>query len=125
MALLADLVSLRQPGLNLVINLIHALEPKRVEMISRRERLDAAETRTLETPRQDDMAVYPISANDKCGETHAHVKGDPRFLGQDGDRSIPAGHRKQLVEDGAHGGWFAAEMRHQRVTAAGVRLIAI
>ena len=125
MALLADLVSLRQPGRDFVIDLIHALEPKRVEMISRRKSLDTPETGMLETPRQDDMAVYPISANNERGETHAHVKGDPRFLGQDGDRSILAGHQNQFVEDGAHGGWFTAEMRGQRVTATGMRLIAI
>ena len=125
MPLLADLVGLFKPGRDFVIYVIHVLEPKGVEMISRRKSLDAPETRMLEAARQDDMAVHPISANDERSETHPHLKCDPRFLGQDSDRAIFSGDRKQLVEDGAHRDRFAFEMRGQRGTAAGMRLIAI
>ena len=125
MPLLADLVGLRQPGRDFVIDLIQVLEPKGVEMISRRKSLDAPETRMLETTRQDDMPVYPIFANDERGETHAHLKGDACFLGQNSDRAILSGNRQQLVEDGAHYGRCAFEMSGQRVTAARMRLIAI
>jgi hypothetical protein len=124
-ALLADLVCFGEPDRNFVIDLVNALEPKRVEMISRRESFDAPETGMFETTRQDDMAVYPISANDKRRETHPHMKCDPRLFGQNGDRPILSRDLKQLVEDGAHGGRFAFKMSSKRVTAARMRLIAI
>jgi hypothetical protein len=110
MPLLADLVGFREPGGDFVIDLIHGFEPKRVEMISRRESLNPPETRMLETTRQDDVAVHPVSANDERRETHAHVKGDARLFGQNSDRPILAGNREQFVKDSAHAGRFAAEM---------------
>jgi len=91
MPLFADLVGLRQPGRDFVIDLIHVLEPKGMEMISRRESFDAPETRILQPAREDDVAVDPIPANDERGETHADVKRYPRFLGENGDRPVLPG----------------------------------
>ena len=125
MSLLADAIGLGEPSGDFIIDLIHVREPKRVKMISRRKSLNAPETRIFEATRQDDVAVHPTSPNDKSRETHANLKGDPRLLGQDGNRAILLRDRYQLVEDGADGGRLAAEMRGQRVTAARMRLIPI
>ena len=86
MALLSYSISFSKPGGNFAINLPHTLEAKGVEMISRREGFDAAEARIFQTPRKHDMAVHPIPPDNKRREAHSHLKGDPRFFGQDGDR---------------------------------------
>ena len=125
MTLLPNAVGLGQPGGDFVINIINAPEPKRVEMISRRKGFDAPEARILEATREHDVPVHPISPNNERGETHAHLKGNPRFFGQDSDRTVLLRDRKQLVEDRPHARRFAAEVRGQRVAAARVRLITI
>src|SRR5688500_9416223 len=86
MALLAHAVCFGQPGGDFVINLIHGLESKGVQMISRRKGFDAPETGIFQATRQDYVAVHPVLTNDKRGETHADLEGNSRFLGQNGDR---------------------------------------
>jgi hypothetical protein len=125
MSLLADTVGFSEPGGDFVIDLSHALEPKRVEMISRRKSFNAPEARIFEAAGEDDVAVHPVSPNDESREAHAHVKGDTRLFGEDGDRAIRPGDREEFVEDGADGGRFSSEMRRQGVTAARMRLITI
>ena len=87
MALLANSVGFSEPGGDFVIDLVHALEAKRVQMISRGESFDAAKARVLQASRQDDVAVDPILPDDECGETHPHLESDPRFLRKDDHRS--------------------------------------
>jgi hypothetical protein len=125
MALLAHSIRFDEPGSDFAIDLIHALEPKCMEMISRRKSLDSPETRVFQAARQDDMAIHPFLANHKRRKTHADLKCDPRLFGQDDDRAVLPGYRKQLVEDDADGGRFTAEMGSERVTAARVRLIPV
>jgi hypothetical protein len=81
MPLLAHAISFSKPGGNFAINLIHVFEAKGVEMISGRKSFDAPEAWILEAAREDDVAIHPIPPDDKCREAHAHLKGDPRFLG--------------------------------------------
>jgi len=81
MPLFADAVGLGEPGSDFVIDLIHALETKGVQMISRRERFDSVETRICQATRQHNVAVDPIPANNKRGKTHSHLKCDPGFFG--------------------------------------------
>ena len=88
MPLLTNSIGLGQPRGDLVIHFVRAFESKSVEMIPGRKSFDAAKTRVLETPRQDDVAVDPISSNDKRGEAHPHLEGDARFLGQNRDGAV-------------------------------------
>jgi len=86
MALLSYSVGFGEPGGDFVIDVVHVLEAKGVEMISRGESLDAAKARVLQPPCQDDVAVDPILPDDERSETHANLKGDSRFLRQDDER---------------------------------------
>jgi hypothetical protein len=110
MALLANSVGFSEPGGDFVIDLVHALKTKGVQMISRGESLDAAEARVLQASRQDDVAVDPILPDDECGETHANLESDPRFFREDDHRSISLCDRQQFVEDRAHDRGLAGEM---------------
>lgn len=125
MLLLANSICLRQPGGNFSINLVHASEAKRVEMIPGRKCLNPPKTRVFQPTCEDDMAVHPILPNDKCREAHPHLKGNPRLFRQDSDRSVPFGEQQQSVENSAHGGRLAGKMRGQRIPPARMRLIAI
>jgi hypothetical protein len=102
MTLLADQVGFSKPRGDFVINFVHALEAKGVQMISRGESFDAAKAGVLQASRQDDVAVDPILPDDERSETHADLKGDPRFFREDDHRSIPLCDRQQIVEDGAN-----------------------
>lgn len=93
MSLLAHQVGLGEPGGDFVIDIINAIEPKCVQMIPRRKSFDAAKSWIFETAREYDVAIHPISPNDKRRETHAHLKCDPRLFGQDGDRPVLHGDR--------------------------------
>jgi hypothetical protein len=125
MPLFAHSIGFGEPSYDLLVDVVDALETKRVEMISRRESFDAAKARILQTTRQHNVAVHPVSADNEGGETHAHVKRDPGFLRQDSDRSGFLRDGQQLVEDCADGFRLAGKMRGERVATAGVRLIAI
>jgi hypothetical protein len=125
MALLADLIGFAKPDGDFVVDLVHALEPECVEMISRRKGFDAAKAGILEPTRQDDMAVHPVSSNDEGGKAHPNLKRDPGFLRQNGYRPVPPGDCEQFVENGADRFRFAFEMRSEGVIPASVGLIAI
>ena len=110
MALLANSIGLGQPGGDFAVNLLHALETKRVQMISGRERLDPPKARIFQAAREHDMAVHPIPPDYKRRETHPDVKRDPRFLGQDADRAVLFRNVQQPVEDCTHLCRLAGEM---------------
>lgn len=125
MALFAHPVCLGEPGGNLVIDFLNALETKRVQMISRRESFDPAKARMFEATRQDHMTVHPIFPNDESRETHPDLEGDPRLFGQNRDRAIPPSEREQFIEDCSHVLRFAGEMGSKRISPAGMRLVSI
>ena len=125
MALLTDLIGFGEPGGDFVVDLVHALEPKSVKMVSRRKSLDSAKARILEPTREDYMSVHPVSSNDEGGKAHPNLKRDPGFLGQNGYRAVAPGEGEQLVENGADRFRFVVEMRSEVVIPAGVGLIAI
>jgi hypothetical protein len=110
MALLADPVGFGEPGGDFVIDLVHPLETKGVQMISRREGFDPAEARVLQASRQDDVAVDPILPGDERSETHPNLECDPSLFGENDDRSTPLRDRQQFVENRAHDRRLADEM---------------
>jgi hypothetical protein len=71
------------------------------------------------------MPIHPIPPNDKRREAHSNLEGDPRFLREHNNRATLFRDAQQLVEDGADSPRFPSEMRRERVSAAGVRLISI
>ena len=125
MALFAHAISFGKPGRYFIVDFVDAGETKRVKVISRRESFDAAKPWILETAREDDVAVHPVPANHEGGETHPHMKRDPRFLRQDGERSVFFCESAQPVEDRADRFWFTGKVRGERISPAGMRLIPI
>ena len=101
MLLLAHSIRFGEPARDFVVDLVDALKAKGVEMILRRESFDAAEARIFQAPRQNNVAVHPVLANDERGKAHSDLEGDPRLLEQDGDRSVRLRDFQQLVEDDA------------------------
>jgi hypothetical protein len=125
MPLFAHSICLRKPRGHFVVDFVDAGETKRVKTISRRESFYATKSRILETAREDDMAVHPVPANHECGETHPDMKRDPRFLREDGERSVFVRESAQLFEDRADRFRFTGKVRRERVSPAGMRLIPI
>jgi hypothetical protein len=70
MTLFTDSIRLGQPRRHFIIHFLDARESKSVEMISGRESFDAAKTRVLETPREDDVAVDPRDARILTASNH-------------------------------------------------------
>lgn len=125
MTLLTNAVRLGEPGGYFVIDLREALETKRMQMISRRKRFDSTKPCAPQTTRQNDVAVHPTSTDHECRETHSNLKCDSCLFREDCDRPVPLRDAQQFVEDGAHGRWLPGEMRGERISPAGMRLISI
>ena len=88
MPLLADAVSFLEPGGDFIVDLVRVREAEGVQMIPRRKRFDAAETRVFQATRKDHMAVHPVLSNDESRKTHPNLERDPGFLGQNGDGAV-------------------------------------
>ena len=80
MALLADQIRFRKPTGNFVVDVIHVLETKGVQMISQRKSFDPAKARMLETPGENDVTVHPVLPNHESGEAHPNLECDSGFL---------------------------------------------
>jgi hypothetical protein len=116
-------VGFRQPRAELLIDVARLLESKRVQMVSRRERLDPAKARVVETSGQDHVPVEPVPPRRQLRERHPHLKSNPGLFGQNP-------YRADRPDDGHHFAIerpdrrrLAAEMMGKCVPAARVRLI--
>jgi hypothetical protein len=125
MTLLADAIRFGKPARDFIVDLIDLLESKGVKMIARRKCFDAAEARIIQAPRQNNVAVHPVSANDERGKTHSDLKRDPSLLGQNRDRSVLLRDFQQLVENRADIFRLTGKVRRERMSPTGVGLIAI
>ena len=125
MPLLADAIGFGKPGGDFAIDFVHTRETEGVKMVTRREGFDAAKARVGQTARQNNVAVDPVFTNDERRKAHPHLKRDPRLFRQDRDRSVLLRDSQQPVENRAHGFRLTGEVRGERITTAGVGLIAI
>src|SRR6266513_122954 len=96
-----------------------------MQMISRRERFNAAESRIFQATGQHDMPVDPISSNDERGKTHPHMKRDPGFLREHRDWPVFSRNAQHLVENRTNGRRLSLEMGPKLVAATRVRLIPV
>jgi hypothetical protein len=71
------------------------------------------------------MAQHPGPPHRQLGEGHAHVKGDPRLLGQNRHRSELAEQGQERLVNVADERRPALEMMLQLQGPAGVRLVAV
>lgn len=122
MILAANSVGFGEPRSKLVVDLVGMREPKGVHVISRREGFDPPKPRRFEPTRQHDVTIEPSPAWRDLRERHAHLKGDPRLLGQDshGPNAADGGHH--AVEQHADFARLAGEVMTQVERPAGVRL---
>ena len=101
MPLLADRVRLGEPSLNVGVDLGRLMQPEHVDLVSRRNEIDAPKSGTLQPAREHDMAIDPAAAKRERGEAHPHLEGNARFLGQNRHRPVLPRGREQSVE-GCH-----------------------
>ena len=125
MLLISHQVCLSQPRFEVRVDIAGLNEPERMQVISGRERLDAAEARVVETSGKDKVTIEPAPARSDLRKGHSYLKCDPRLLGQDSHRANRPDCRDDVVEQRPDRRWLAAEVVGERVPAAGVRLIAI
>ena len=121
----ADLVGFGQPRAEVLIDVAQLHEPERVQVIARRERLDAAEARVIETSGQHHVPVQPAAPRRHLREGHPHLEGDPRLLRQNLYRADRSDSGHYLPIQRANRRRLAAEVMRERVPAARVRLIAV
>src|SRR2546423_15244033 len=110
MALLTNLICLGQPCGHFRVHVINALEPKGMQMISRREGFDAPEAAILNSTRENDMAVHPVPSNNERGKTHPHLKRNTCLFGEHGDWPVFLGNVLERVDNGANGPRLSLDM---------------
>jgi hypothetical protein len=96
-----------------------------MHVISRRQRLDSAKARMLETSGKNHMAIKPCPTRSDLGERHAHLKGDPGLLGQNSHGANRPNSGDHAPKERPNRGWLTTKVMGEREPAAGVRLIAI
>jgi hypothetical protein len=125
MLLFAHSICFASPRRELIIEIRNAVEPKRVQMILRREAFDARKPRMLNPPRKHKVADEIVAAYLHGDERHSHLKSDPGFLRQDLYRATLLDHRSQRVEQPSHVLTLTYEMRFQSDVAARMTLVPI
>ncbi|MEO8192747.1 MAG: hypothetical protein ABI681_02775, partial [Gemmatimonadales bacterium] len=123
--LLADGIGFHHPGAELVINILGISESKGMQMIPRRESLDATKTRGFQATSQDDMPIEPALAWRDLRKRHADLEGDASLLGEDAHRADRLNHLNDPIEETANRGRFATEVVGKVICAARVGLIAV
>jgi len=123
--LLADGVSLLKPGIQFRVHLLDPLQPKVVDVVSRRDGIDPPEAGMLEPARQDHVAVDPIAPRSQLRERHSDLEGDPCLFWQNPNRTNSANACANGIEDGTNAGILAGEVRCEVVSSARVLLVSI
>lgn len=125
MLLLADGIGFDHPGVELVIDVRGVRESKGVQMIPRRESLNATKTRGLQPTSQDDMPIEPALAWRNLSKRHADLEGDASLLGEDAHRANRLNHRNDPIEQTANRGRLATKVVGKVICAARVGLTAV
>jgi hypothetical protein len=125
MFLLANGIRLPRPISKLPVEILKRFEPERVQMIARREGLDAQEARMLHAPREHEVTDEIALANADRGERHPHLEGDPRLLREDLHVTDFSDQRNQRIEQLPDFWTLSLKVLIDAVPSAGVRLVAI
>jgi hypothetical protein len=118
-------IGLCQPRSEVGVDVAQLSESKCMHMIPRRERLDGAKARMLETTGKNHMAIKPRPPRRDLGKRHAHLKGDPGLLGQNSHWANRSNGGDHTPEERANCGWLATKVMGEREPSAGMRLIAV
>lgn len=118
-------IGLCQPRSEICVDIAQLRESECMHVISRRERLDDAKARMVETSGKHHMAIKPCPTRSDLGERHAHLKGDAGLLGQNSHGAYRPEGGDHAPKERPNRGWLTTKMMGERESAAGVRLIAI
>src|SRR2546423_1067388 len=77
--LLAHGVGLAKPGRQNAIELLRRFDPKSMQVVARRERLDLQEPWMIHATRQHQVTIEPAAAQRDRGEAHPHLERDARL----------------------------------------------
>ena len=83
MFLLSHCISLPNPRGKFVVELCQTIDTKRMQMISRREGLDAGNARMLNPARKNKVTDEIVSAHLHGDKGHPYLKGNARLFWQD------------------------------------------
>lgn len=118
-------VGLSKPGAELSVDLAGRHKAEVVDVVSGRDRLDAAEARVCSSAGEHDMTIEPALARRDLGERHPHLKRNARLLWNDRDRTTRGDRAADGVEEQPDSPILALKVVGQVVPAAGMRLIAV
>lgn len=82
MLLLADCIRFANPCGKFVVEFRQTIQPKRVQMISRREGFNPQKAWALSASRENKVTDEIVVAHLHDDERHTHLKSDARFLWQ-------------------------------------------
>ena len=118
-------VGLSKPGTELSVDLAGRHKTEVVDMVSGRDRVDAAEPWMWQSAGEHDMAIEPSLPRRHLGERHPHLKRDARLLWKDDGRTASRDRTADGVEEHADSPFLAPKVIGQVVPAAGMRLVAV
>ena len=118
-------VGLPKPAAELGVHLAGRHKAEVVDMVSGRDRVDAAEARVWSAAGEHDMTIEPALARRELGERYPHLKRNARLLWNDGDRTTSGDRAADGVEEQPDSPVLALKVVGQVVPAAGMRLIAV
>ena len=126
MSLLAHRVRFTHPRDEGRVDVSETLEPKRMQVIAWRERLDLSKSWMLETPRENHVPIEPSFARRHLRERHPYLERDARLLGENDHRPDSSHRVGDAIEELAHDRLATGKVMVEVVQiGAGVRLIPI
>src|SRR5215472_2623716 len=99
-----DLVGLRQPRGELIVDVLGCIQPELMDDIAHRYGLDAREPGAGDVPGQNQVAGQPLASWHESSKAHPGVQRDSRLLRKDLDRAERIDHRERAIEGRPHGG---------------------
>ena len=125
MLLSTDGIGLSKPGAELSVDLGRRYKAEVVDMIPRRNSVDAAEAGVWQSAGEDDVTIEPVLSRRDLGKRHPHLKGNARFLWEDDDRPTGGDRPADWFEKQTDRPILVLKVVGQVVPAAGMRLIAV
>ena len=125
MLLLASRIRFSRPSGKLTVQILKRVQAECVQMIARREGLDAQEPRVLHAPREHEMTDEMALTNAHRSERHSHLEGDPGLLRKDRHFTDVPDQRNQRIEQLPHFRTLSLKVLVDTVAGAGVGLVAI
>ena len=103
-------IGLCQPRSEVRVDIAQVRESECMHVIARRERLDDAKTRMVETSGKNHMAIKPCPTRSDLGERHAHLEGDPGLLGQNSHGANRPNGRDHAAKERPNRGWLTTKV---------------